>query len=277
MWRVLFLLLVASTAASADSLRPRAPEAPQPLSRQAADWLAPRSAATTTTASTPRRPLVTAAARVDEPESPGPRRAPSRLDAITRLVPPAIPPLGAAPSLVELLSDGLRGMSSQLVTALILTVLLGLFRRVFADDRHLLHQSRGAQRSTRTAAVLLALQLIARVQFPGLQRPLLLLSLIALVMAATQLTALYGVDAALGRARGVRIPVIVRDVSVVVVFAAVSMVVLAAFGFDLSGVLTGSAILTAVVGLAFQDTLGSLASGLALQLERPFKIGRAHV
>jgi CRP-like cAMP-binding protein len=79
------------------------------------------------------------------------------------------------------------------------------------------------------------------------------------------------VDGFLERARGVAIPVIVRDVTVIVLYLIVSIIVLSNFGVDLTGILTGSVVLTAVVGLAMQDTLGSIASGLALQIERPFQ------
>ncbi|MBY0414892.1 MAG: mechanosensitive ion channel family protein, partial [Bdellovibrionales bacterium] len=45
------------------------------------------------------------------------------------------------------------------------------------------------------------------------------------------------------------------------------------FGFNLAAVLATSAIFTIVLGLALQDTLGNLFSGVALQIERPFQIG----
>jgi small-conductance mechanosensitive channel len=45
------------------------------------------------------------------------------------------------------------------------------------------------------------------------------------------------------------------------------------FGFNVATVLATSAIFTIVLGLALQDTLGNLFSGVALQIERPFQIG----
>jgi len=42
---------------------------------------------------------------------------------------------------------------------------------------------------------------------------------------------------------------------------------------DLTGVLATSAILSVVLGLALQDTLGNLFAGLAIQVERPFQVG----
>ena len=58
----------------------------------------------------------------------------------------------------------------------------------------------------------------------------------------------------------------------VLTFAA-SAVVLASFGFDITAVLTTSAILTAAVGLAMQPTLGSLISGVALHVDHVLKVG----
>lgn len=53
----------------------------------------------------------------------------------------------------------------------------------------------------------------------------------------------------------------------------VSWVAADVFGFNLATVLATSAIFTIVLGLALQDTLGNLFSGVALQIERPFQIG----
>jgi small-conductance mechanosensitive channel/CRP-like cAMP-binding protein len=76
------------------------------------------------------------------------------------------------------------------------------------------------------------------------------------------------------RARGKPLPKITRDFSLFVVFAVVGLVALRAYGnFNLAGVLTTSAVLTAVLGLGAQATLSSFFSGLVLQLEHPFAIG----
>ena len=42
---------------------------------------------------------------------------------------------------------------------------------------------------------------------------------------------------------------------------------------DLSGLLATSAVLSVVIGLALQETLGNLFAGLSLQLERPYQVG----
>lgn len=53
----------------------------------------------------------------------------------------------------------------------------------------------------------------------------------------------------------------------------VSWIAADVFGFNLATVLATSAVFTIVLGLALQDTLGNLFSGVALQIERPFQLG----
>lgn len=45
------------------------------------------------------------------------------------------------------------------------------------------------------------------------------------------------------------------------------------FSITFSSLLTSSAILTAVIGLSMQDSIGSLISGILIQLEKPFELG----
>jgi small-conductance mechanosensitive channel/CRP-like cAMP-binding protein len=68
-------------------------------------------------------------------------------------------------------------------------------------------------------------------------------------------------------------PRIFRDLSTAMVYLAVALLALRAIDVEPGSILTTSALLTAVVGLAMQDTLGNLVSGLALQLQRPFDVG----
>jgi small-conductance mechanosensitive channel/CRP-like cAMP-binding protein len=67
-----------------------------------------------------------------------------------------------------------------------------------------------------------------------------------------------------------RAPAIVQDS-----FVAAIGIVAAAQLFDVSSFsfLTGSAILAAIVGFALQDTLGNAFAGIAIQIERPFRVG----
>jgi len=67
-----------------------------------------------------------------------------------------------------------------------------------------------------------------------------------------------------------RAPAIVQD-SLVIVVAIVGGVLL--FHVSSFNFLTGSAIVAAVVGFALQETLGNAFAGIAIQIERPFRVG----
>lgn len=72
----------------------------------------------------------------------------------------------------------------------------------------------------------------------------------------------------------VPVPAVVRHLVLIVLYTAVVLTVLGSVtGMDLVPVLATSTVVTVVVGLALQDTLGNLFSGLALHIERPFDIG----
>ena len=64
-----------------------------------------------------------------------------------------------------------------------------------------------------------------------------------------------------------RVPAIVQDVIVIALFALAATVMLD------EKLLTTSAVGAVVVGFALQDTLGNLFSGLAIQIEKPFRVG----
>ncbi len=69
-------------------------------------------------------------------------------------------------------------------------------------------------------------------------------------------------------------PKIVRDVLSFTLYALASLpIIKATLEIDLAGLVATSAILSVVLGLAMQDTLGNLFAGLSLQLERPFEVG----
>jgi small-conductance mechanosensitive channel/CRP-like cAMP-binding protein len=84
---------------------------------------------------------------------------------------------------------------------------------------------------------------------------------------------LIGIDVVFGRRAQGAPPRIFRDLLQAVVYVIVLMLTLRAAGVEPGSLLTTSALLTAVVGLALQDTLGNLVSGLALQMQRPFQVG----
>lgn len=79
----------------------------------------------------------------------------------------------------------------------------------------------------------------------------------------------------LGQRRHITVPRLVVDVFNFVVLALVALAVLnRVFGVqDLSALLVTSTVVSAVIGLAVQDTLGNVVAGLALQAEQPFTVG----
>ena len=70
------------------------------------------------------------------------------------------------------------------------------------------------------------------------------------------------------------VPKITRDRILFAAYAVTVLVVLRTRGgVNLVGLITTSAVLTAVIGLAAQNFLGNLFSGLSIQVEQPFRIG----
>jgi small-conductance mechanosensitive channel len=69
------------------------------------------------------------------------------------------------------------------------------------------------------------------------------------------------------------IPRIVRDLLQGIAYLITAAVVLTRSEVDVTKVFTASVLTTAVIGLALQETLGNVAAGLALQLERDFEVG----
>jgi small-conductance mechanosensitive channel len=70
------------------------------------------------------------------------------------------------------------------------------------------------------------------------------------------------------------LPKITRDFVLLLCYAVLGLILLRSHGnANLTGLITTSAVLTAVIGLGAQTTLRSFFSGLSLQLERPFETG----
>jgi small-conductance mechanosensitive channel len=69
------------------------------------------------------------------------------------------------------------------------------------------------------------------------------------------------------------LPRITEDIIVIIAYIGWGMVRLRYAGLDLGSILATSAMMTAVVAFAMQDTLGNILGGLALQLDSSIKIG----
>lgn len=119
--------------------------------------------------------------------------------------------------------------------------------------------------------VLIALLVGVQRYVPVVRGPLHLAALFVLALAIILAVSFGLFDLFLGRYRKVHLPAIVRDIAVLVVYALTIIIVLSRHGVNLTSIVTTSAVLTAVIGFALQDLLSNIISGIALQLEQPFK------
>lgn len=72
---------------------------------------------------------------------------------------------------------------------------------------------------------------------------------------------------------GLHPPRIMEDILIVLGYIAWGMVRLRYAGLDVSGLVTTSAVITAIIAFSMQDTLGNILGGLALQLDNSIGIG----
>jgi small-conductance mechanosensitive channel len=91
-------------------------------------------------------------------------------------------------------------------------------------------------------------------------------------MAAVSMAGIMVFYVALPRLH-LRVPKIVQDVVTGLVALVVLLGIAARAGYNITGLVATSAVLTAVIGLALQDTLGNIVSGLALQTEDSINVG----
>ena len=97
---------------------------------------------------------------------------------------------------------------------------------------------------------------------------------VILSWAVVRLTFALLIELPLKYWRQIEIPHITRDLILLICFVALFFIVLRTRGdVNLTGLITTSAALTVVLGLAAQSTLGNFFSGLVLQVEHPFSIG----
>lgn len=72
---------------------------------------------------------------------------------------------------------------------------------------------------------------------------------------------------------GKPLPRIIEDLAIIVVYTVYGLSQLRLAGVDLTGILATSAIITAVLAFAMQDTLGNVLGGLAIQLDNSVRVG----
>ncbi|MGE0784184.1 MAG: cyclic nucleotide-binding domain-containing protein [Sandaracinaceae bacterium] len=114
------------------------------------------------------------------------------------------------------------------------------------------------------------------IQDPSDSKPFEITALALLVLSVARslyLLILHGVVEPRRKSRGRLFPGIFRDIIQGAFYAIGALVVLHEAGVEATSLLTTSALLTAVVGLSLQDTLGNLFAGLAIQTQEPFEVG----
>src|SRR5262245_62000027 len=137
------------------------------------------------------------------------------------------------------------------------------------EDRRRAHQG----------TILLVLSLVsgfARALLPEgapSRRPLLFAAVFFLLASIGRSLVLLVIDVVIGRRSQRPAPRIFRDLSTAIVYIIVALIALRTIDIEPESILTTSALLTAVIGLSLQDTLGNFVSGLALQMQRPFDVG----
>jgi small-conductance mechanosensitive channel len=98
-------------------------------------------------------------------------------------------------------------------------------------------------------------------------------ALLALLLAIGRLAGVLVLEVLFNRKLGRPVPTILRDIAQGVIYVFLLLAALRAIGFDPSSILTTGAVVTAVIGLSLQETLGNLIAGLAIQIQRPFDVG----
>lgn len=155
------------------------------------------------------------------------------------------------------------------VVLLLLAATLPLVRTFAPEQRR---RVRGMVLLSAAHVALLIVAALLQSADPELYRDVRLASLACAALATVGMagTTLFAV--ALPRLH-VSLPKILQDVLMGAAALAALFAVITRVGYDLSGLLTTSAIVTAVIGLALQDTLGNLVAGLAVQSDNSIRIG----
>ena len=71
----------------------------------------------------------------------------------------------------------------------------------------------------------------------------------------------------------IRPPRILRDLLLASAYIVIAFILLSRSGFDLTGIVATSAVITAVIGFSLADTLGNIMGGMALQMEHTINVG----
>jgi len=103
---------------------------------------------------------------------------------------------------------------------------------------------------------------------------LLFLGWISLIIFIVRVVDAFVFDVVISRRRNVVAPQLLRQIVAIVIYLILGARALKLiFDYDVKAFLTGGAVVAAVIGLALQETLGNLFSGIALHLEGAFDVG----
>ncbi len=109
---------------------------------------------------------------------------------------------------------------------------------------------------------------------PGIQPYFFALLYLTVAILLIRVVVLFLFDIFLVRSRRYRAPQLLKEISTVVLFGIVLVIVIQnTLKIQLTTLLATSALITVVLGLALQETLGNLFAGLALQLDQPYRQG----
>jgi len=72
---------------------------------------------------------------------------------------------------------------------------------------------------------------------------------------------------------GKTLPRIIEDLTIIIVYTVYGLTQMRVLGVDLTGIIATSAVITAVLAFAMQDTLGNVLGGLAIQLDNSVRVG----
>ncbi|MCE9667024.1 mechanosensitive ion channel family protein [Myxococcus stipitatus] len=167
----------------------------------------------------------------------------------------------------------LQSNLSLAVGALLVLVLLGA--RAASHDADLKRDLTGALR-------LLVMFLVVRVAAwalpattpPGPMKALQVAWMLTFAFGVIRAGVGFGLKLARLRSTSVATPKILRNVIDFLLYTMAAVPILQTqLNLDLTGLVATSAVLSVVIGLALQETLGNLFAGLSLQLDKPFEVG----
>src|SRR5215470_3690191 len=98
------------------------------------------------------------------------------------------------------------------------------------------------------------------------------ISLLAESIAIINLASVFLFDIALNSIKS-KPPRILRDLLIATAYMVIAFILLSRSGFDLTGIVATSAVITAVIGFSLADTLGNIMGGMALQMEHTINVG----